>query len=64
MPFISGASVMAKMLEDHWRGILNDSLEIIKFTLGSYNVGQGHVEDAMRLAEKYRQGNFQAGKTK
>lgn len=27
--------------------------EKLKFTLASYNVGAGHVKDAMRLAEKY-----------
>ena len=30
-----------------------DSLERIKFILGSYNVGQGHVLDAYKLAKKY-----------
>ncbi len=40
-------------LEEEWKTMLDDSLEIIKFTLGSYNVGKGHVEDAIRLAEKY-----------
>lgn len=41
------------MLEKHWKTVIMDSLERIKFTLGSYNVGQGHVEDAIRLAKKY-----------
>jgi membrane-bound lytic murein transglycosylase F len=41
------------MLENEWGNILEDSTEIVKFTLGSYNVGKGHVEDAIRLAEKY-----------
>ncbi len=41
------------MLERLWKAELLDSVELIKFTLGSYNVGQGHVEDAMRLAKKY-----------
>jgi membrane-bound lytic murein transglycosylase F len=40
-------------LENQWRELLSDSLEVIKFTLGSYNVGKGHVDDAIRLAEKY-----------
>ncbi|MCK5701655.1 MAG: transglycosylase SLT domain-containing protein, partial [Cyclobacteriaceae bacterium] len=42
------------MLEDHWKKELTDSLEIIKFTLGSYNVGLGHVQDAIRLANKFK----------
>lgn len=41
------------MLENQWEELLSDSLEVIKFTLGSYNVGKGHVDDAIRLAEKY-----------
>lgn len=49
---IAGTKHLA-MLENHWKGELTDSLEILKFTLGSYNVGQGHVEDAIRLAKKY-----------
>jgi len=41
------------MLEEQWKAIISDSVELIKFTLGSYNVGKGHVDDAIRLAEKY-----------
>ena len=42
-----------KMLEDHWKSSLTDSMEIVKFTLGAYNVGHGHVEDAINLAKKH-----------
>lgn len=41
------------MLQKHWNEELTDSLEIIKFIMGSYNVGLGHVQDAIRLTEKY-----------
>jgi membrane-bound lytic murein transglycosylase F len=39
-------------LTDYWSGI-PDSLERIKFVLGSFNVGHNHVRDAQRLARKY-----------
>lgn len=40
-------------LMDYWDDKIQDEDELLKFVLGSYNVGQGHVRDAMKLAEKY-----------
>ena len=40
-------------LDELFKEKVPDSLERQKFVLASYNVGQGHVLDAMRLAEKY-----------
>jgi membrane-bound lytic murein transglycosylase F len=40
-------------LWDYWEEEISDDEETLKFVLGSYNVGQGHIRDAMRLAEKY-----------
>lgn len=42
-----------KWLDDYWRKKVPDSLERVKFILGSYNVGQGHVLDAYKLTKKY-----------
>jgi len=40
-------------LLSYWEDEIQDQGELLKFVLGSYNVGQGHVRDAMKLAEKY-----------
>jgi len=42
-----------KWLEVQFEEKVTDSLERRKFVLASYNVGLGHIFDAMRLAEKY-----------
>jgi membrane-bound lytic murein transglycosylase F len=42
-----------KWLDRFWKDKVKDKEERIKFVLASYNVGQGHVLDAYRLAKKY-----------
>ncbi|WP_176723332.1 MltF family protein [Roseivirga misakiensis] len=42
-----------RWLMDYWEDDISDKEERIKFVLGSYNVGQGHVRDAMKLAKKF-----------
>lgn len=39
-------------LNDYWGERIQDSVERIKFILGSYNVGYNHIVDAQRLSEK------------
>ena len=42
-----------KFLNNLWSDSVTDTTERIKFILASYNVGQGHIADAMKLADKY-----------
>jgi len=42
-----------KWLNNRFDDTIEDENERIKFILAAYNVGPGHVFDAMRLAEKY-----------
>ena len=49
---IEGACRYLRRLESAWRSTVTRRAERIKFVLASYNVGLGHVQDAVRLAEK------------
>ncbi len=42
-----------RQLNDRFMNIVVDSAERIKFVLASYNVGEGHILDAIALASKY-----------
>jgi len=47
-----------KFLSKIWEDEINDSSEIQKFVLASYNTGPGHVLDASRLAKKYNKNPY------
>ncbi len=48
----AGANYL-KWLDEFWADEIPDPEERVKFILASYNVGQGHVLDARRLAVKF-----------
>jgi membrane-bound lytic murein transglycosylase F len=48
---INGAMVMINKVYKSWSSI-PDPEQRLKFTLGSYNAGKGHIDDAQRLAIK------------
>lgn len=50
---IKGGLKFLKWLDNQLISRVTDPKERVKFVLASYNVGLGHVLDAMRLAEKY-----------
>lgn len=50
---VKGGLKFLKWLDDQLKNEIPDPEERLKFVLASYNVGIGHVLDAMRLAQKY-----------
>lgn len=50
---VEGGMEFLSWLEDLWSDKVEDESERLKFVLASYNVGQGHVLDAVKLARKY-----------
>lgn len=51
---LRGGVKYLQYLDKFWQERVPETNERIKFILASYNVGQGHVEDAWRLTLKYR----------
>jgi membrane-bound lytic murein transglycosylase F len=49
---VEGACKYLWKLDDIWKSSIESESERIKFILASYNVGVGHVQDAVRLAKK------------
>lgn len=50
---LNGGVKYLQYLDKFWRERVPDTNERIRFILASYNIGQGHVEDAWRLTLKY-----------
>jgi membrane-bound lytic murein transglycosylase F len=49
---IQGGTRYIEYLQKYWKNVA-DPVQRTKFILGSYNAGEGHVSDAVRLAKKY-----------
>lgn len=50
---IEAGVAFIEWLEDYWESRIEDPEERQRFVIASYNVGQGHVQDARRLAEAF-----------
>ncbi|RED93634.1 membrane-bound lytic murein transglycosylase F [Marinoscillum furvescens DSM 4134] len=50
---IRGGTAHLKWLQDYFAEYVPDSTQRMRFVLAAYNVGHGHVVDAIRLTEKY-----------
>jgi len=50
---VEGACRYLWSLDDQLKDVVPSETERIKFILGAYNVGLGHIQDAQRLAKKY-----------
>jgi membrane-bound lytic murein transglycosylase F len=50
---IRAGAEFIQWLNDRFKDKIPDEQERIKFILASYNIGYGHIVDAMNLAEKY-----------
>lgn len=50
---IRAGTTFIQWLDDKFADEVHDDNERIKFVLASYNIGLGHIQDAMRLAKKY-----------
>ncbi len=50
---VSAAVRYLAWLEAYWEDEIEDPEERLRFVLASYNVGQGHMRDAQRLAAKH-----------
>ena len=50
---IEAGTEFLEWLEEFWTDRVKDPNERLKFVLASYNVGQGHVLDAVRLTKKF-----------
>ena len=47
------ASKIISKTNNFLQGSIHNSAERMRFTLGAYNAGLGHIIDAMKLAKKY-----------
>ena len=50
---IEAACRYLSQFDDRWKSSITNESERIKFILASYNVGLGHVQDAVRLAQEH-----------